>query len=79
VPKLLMEADAWPSLVQASKVNLDSCGSEKAATDLPSANGELLILLPRSRYLLIALMNRDPRMASDMAEFLRQSLPQPSM
>ena len=76
MPKLLLEADAWPSLVQASKVNWDSCGSEKAATDTPSANGELLIL-PRSRYLLIALMNRDQRMAS--AEFLRQSLPQPSM
>jgi hypothetical protein len=78
VPKLLMEADAWPSLVQASKVKWDSCCSEKAVSDAPSANGELLTL-PCSRYLLIALMNRDPRIASDMAEFLRQSLPQPSM
>src|SRR6202041_2673607 len=30
---------------------------------MPGANGELLIL-PRSRYLLIVLVNRDPRMAS---------------
>jgi CubicO group peptidase (beta-lactamase class C family) len=45
---------------------------------MPGANGELLIL-PRSRYLLIVLVNRDPRMASDIAELIRQSLPQPSM
>ena len=45
---------------------------------MPGANGELLIL-PRSRYLLIVLVNRDPRMASDIPEFIRQSLTQPSI
>ena len=45
---------------------------------MPGVSGELLIL-PRSAYVLIVLANRGPRTADNMVEFIRQSLPQPSM
>jgi CubicO group peptidase (beta-lactamase class C family) len=58
--------------------NLLGEGSFGHEGGMPGANGELLIL-PRDRYVLIVLVNRDPRMASGMGWFIRQSLPQPSM
>lgn len=41
----------------------------------PGINGELHIL-PRSGYVLVALVNRDPPMASAMVEFVTSILPQ---
>jgi CubicO group peptidase (beta-lactamase class C family) len=40
----------------------------------PGINGELHIL-PHGGYVLIALANRDPRMASNMVEFITSILP----
>jgi len=40
----------------------------------PGINGELHIL-PHNGYVLIALANRDPRMASDMVDFITSILP----
>jgi len=41
----------------------------------PGINGELHIL-PRSGYIIVALANRDPRMATDMVDFITSILPQ---
>jgi len=40
----------------------------------PGINGELHIL-PRTGYMLVALANRDPRMATDMVDFITSILP----
>ena len=40
----------------------------------PGINGELHIL-PQSGYVLVALANRDPRMASNMVDFITSILP----
>ena len=40
----------------------------------PGINGELHIL-PHSNYVLIALVNRDPRMATNMVDFITSVLP----
>src|ERR1700733_2520456 len=40
----------------------------------PGINGELHIL-PRTGYILVALVNRDPRMASDMVDWITSILP----
>ncbi len=40
----------------------------------PGINGEMRIL-PRSSYTLVALTNRDPRMATNMADFITGALP----
>jgi D-alanyl-D-alanine carboxypeptidase len=40
----------------------------------PGINGELHIL-PQSGYVLVALSNRDPRMATDMVDFITSILP----
>jgi D-alanyl-D-alanine carboxypeptidase len=40
----------------------------------PGINGELHIL-PKNGYVLVALANRDPRMASDMVDFITSILP----
>ncbi len=40
----------------------------------PGINGELHIL-PQSGYVLVALVNRDPRMASDMVDWITSILP----
>jgi D-alanyl-D-alanine carboxypeptidase len=40
----------------------------------PGINGELHIL-PHDRYVLVALANRDPRMASNMVDFITSILP----
>jgi CubicO group peptidase (beta-lactamase class C family) len=43
----------------------------------PGINGELHIL-PHSGYTLVALANRDPRMATNMIDFVTTSLPKPT-
>lgn len=40
----------------------------------PGLNGELHIL-PHSRYVLVTLANRDPRMATNMVDFITSMLP----
>jgi hypothetical protein len=40
----------------------------------PGINGELHIL-PHDGYVLVALANRDPRIASDMVDFVTSILP----
>jgi CubicO group peptidase (beta-lactamase class C family) len=41
----------------------------------PGINGEMHVL-PRSGYVLVALANRDPRMATDMVDYITSILPE---
>lgn len=43
----------------------------------PGINGELHIL-PQRGYILVALANRDPRMATNLVDFITTSLPKPA-
>ncbi len=40
----------------------------------PGVNGELHVL-PQSGYILVVLANRDPRMATNMVDFITSILP----
>jgi len=41
----------------------------------PGINGELQHILPKTNYVLVALVNRDPPMASDMVGLIGEILP----